>query len=181
LLGSLTKKRHTKLYVCCSYSDLYSVQSSEAGIVTCSYELCISVQYIQSPIQTPSIITLSRDNIYIYIYIHTHTQKCEFRRVCMHMCMLYVCTSYVSCVYIVTCFLGSRPIQRFVARQQLCKYATILQALLGSLSQKVKVKVTLRLTVGQSVILGVEPHMGLMTRYLFLFDSYGLVFVGRPL
>jgi hypothetical protein len=43
------------------------------------------------------------------------------------------------------------------------------------------VNVTLRLTVGQSVSLGVEPHLGLMTRYLLLFDSYGLVFVGRPL
>jgi hypothetical protein len=43
------------------------------------------------------------------------------------------------------------------------------------------VKVTLRLTVSHSVSLGVEPHLGLMTRYLLLFDSYGLVFVGRPL
>jgi hypothetical protein len=33
---------------------------------------------------------------------------------------------------------------------------------------KVKVKVTLRLTVGQSVSLGVEPHLGLMTTYLLL-------------
>jgi hypothetical protein len=41
---------------------------------------------------------------------------------------------------------------------------------------KVKVKVTLRLTVSQSVSLGVEPHLELMTRYLVLFDSYGLVF-----
>jgi hypothetical protein len=49
------------------------------------------------------------------------------------------------------------------------------------LKVKVKVKVTLQLTVGQSVSLGVEPHLGLMTRYLLLFDSYGLVFVGRPL
>jgi hypothetical protein len=46
---------------------------------------------------------------------------------------------------------------------------------------KVKVKVTLRLTVGPSVSLGVEPHVGLMTRYLLLFDRYGLVYVGRPL
>jgi hypothetical protein len=37
---------------------------------------------------------------------------------------------------------------------------------------QVKVKVTLRLTVSQSVSLGVEPHLGLMTRYLILFDSY---------
>jgi hypothetical protein len=43
-----------------------------------------------------------------------------------------------------------------------------------------KIKVTLRLTVSKSVSLGVEPHLGLMTRYLLLFDSYGLVFVGAP-
>jgi hypothetical protein len=35
--------------------------------------------------------------------------------------------------------------------------------------------------VSQSVNLGVEPHLGLMTRYLLPFDSYGLVLVGRPL
>jgi hypothetical protein len=43
-----------------------------------------------------------------------------------------------------------------------------------------QVKVTLRLTVSQSVSLGVEPHLGIMTRYLLLFDNYGIVFVGRP-
>jgi hypothetical protein len=46
---------------------------------------------------------------------------------------------------------------------------------------KVKVKVTLRLTVSQSASLCVELHLGLMTRYLLLLDSYGLVFVGRSL
>jgi hypothetical protein len=35
----------------------------------------------------------------------------------------------------------------------------------GLLTQ-VKVKVTLRLTASQSVSLGVEPHLGLMARYL---------------
>jgi hypothetical protein len=45
----------------------------------------------------------------------------------------------------------------------------------------VKVKVTLRLTVSQSVGFGFEPHLRLMTRYLLIFDSYGLVFMGRPL
>jgi hypothetical protein len=40
---------------------------------------------------------------------------------------------------------------------------------------------TLRLIVSQSVSLGVEPHLGLMTRYLLLFDSYGLALVRRPL
>jgi hypothetical protein len=44
-----------------------------------------------------------------------------------------------------------------------------------------KVKVTLRLTVSQLVSLGVEPHLGLMTRYLLLIDNYGLIFLGRPL
>jgi hypothetical protein len=36
-------------------------------------------------------------------------------------------------------------------------------------------------SVSQSVSLGVEPHLGLMTRYILLFDNYGLDFVGRPL
>jgi hypothetical protein len=36
---------------------------------------------------------------------------------------------------------------------------------------KVKVKVTLRLTVSQSVCLGVEPRLGLMTRCFFLFET----------
>jgi hypothetical protein len=35
-------------------------------------------------------------------------------------------------IHIVTCHLSSQPIERFVARQQLCKYATIMQTLLGS-------------------------------------------------
>jgi hypothetical protein len=35
-----------------------------------------------------------------------------------------------------------------------------------------------RLMVSQSLSLGVDPHIGLMTRYLLLFDSYGLVFRG---
>jgi hypothetical protein len=46
-------------------------------------------------------------------------------------------------------------------------------------SQSQSKKVPLRLTISQSVIRGVERHLGLMTRYLFLFDSYGLVFVGQ--
>jgi hypothetical protein len=36
-------------------------------------------------------------------------------------------------------------------------------------------------SVSQSVSLGVQAHLGIMTRYLLLFDSFGLVFVGRPL
>jgi hypothetical protein len=51
----------------------------------------------------------------------------------------------------------------------------------SNIQVKVKVEVTLRLTVSQLVNLGVEPHLGLMTRYLLLFDSYDLNFMGRPL
>jgi hypothetical protein len=44
-----------------------------------------------------------------------------------------------------------------------------------------EVDVILRLTVSQSVSLAVEPHLGLMTRYVLLFDSYSLIIVARPL
>jgi hypothetical protein len=48
------------------------------------------------------------------------------------------------------------------------------------LSQKSKSHCDWR-SVSQWVSLGVEPHLGLMTRYLLLFDSYGLVFFcGAP-
>jgi hypothetical protein len=57
----------------------------------------------------------------------------------------------------------------------LCSPVTVSQL------TKFKVKVTLRLTVGQSVCLGVYPYLRLMTRYLLLFDSYGLIFMGRSL
>jgi hypothetical protein len=49
------------------------------------------------------------------------------------------------------------------------------------LNEYKKVSVTFRLKVSQSVSLGVEPHLRLMTRYLLLFNSYCRVIVGRPL
>jgi hypothetical protein len=48
-------------------------------------------------------------------------------------------------------------------------------------SVRVRVKLTLQLTASQSVCLGVEPLLGLMTRYLLLLDSYGLVLRGGAL
>jgi hypothetical protein len=39
------------------------------------------------------------------------------------------------------------------------------------LSQSVRVRVTLQLTVSQSVCLGVEPNLGLLTRDIFFFES----------
>jgi hypothetical protein len=66
------------------------------------------------------------------------------------------------------------------SRQQLSTMnsssAELSQLLLTTDSSKVKVK--LRLTVSQSVSLSGEPHLGLMTKYLLLFDSYGLVLWG---
>jgi hypothetical protein len=46
---------------------------------------------------------------------------------------------------------------------------------------QVKVKITLRLTVCQSVRLGVESRLGLMTRRFFLIESYSSVHVWCPL
>jgi hypothetical protein len=43
-----------------------------------------------------------------------------------------------------------------------------------------RVRVTFRLTVSQSVCLSVEPRLGLMTRYLLLFDSFCLVLGRAP-
>jgi hypothetical protein len=61
-------------------------------------------------------------------------------------------------------------------------YPQALSSLFVAFNDSVfKVKVTLQLTISQSVNLSVEPHLGLMTRYLLLFYSYGLIFVGRPL
>jgi hypothetical protein len=57
----------------------------------------------------------------------------------------------------------------------------ILTCLYTDNGTTLEVEVTLRLTVSQSVSLGVEPHLRLMTRYILLFDNYGLAFVGRPL
>jgi hypothetical protein len=50
-------------------------------------------------------------------------------------------------------------------------------------SVRVRVRVSLQLTVSQLVRLGVEPDLGLLTRdnFFFFFLSYGLVIGGRPL
>jgi hypothetical protein len=67
-----------------------------------------------------------------------------------------------------------KPLTLYMLGFALSNFANIFTA-------SFKVKVTLRLTVCQSVSLGIEPHLGPMTRYLFLSDSYVLVSVGSPL
>jgi hypothetical protein len=44
-----------------------------------------------------------------------------------------------------------------------------------------EVEVTLQLTVSQSVCQGIEPTLGLVTRYYFLSEICCFVSVGRPL
>jgi hypothetical protein len=46
---------------------------------------------------------------------------------------------------------------------------------------KVKVKVTLRLTVSQPLCLSVEPNLGILTRDFFFFKFTVLSYLGRPL
>jgi hypothetical protein len=52
------------------------------------------------------------------------------------------------------------------------------------LPHSVRVRVTLQLTASQSVRLGVEPNLGLLTRDIFSFffflESYSLVLIGAP-
>jgi hypothetical protein len=62
-----------------------------------------------------------------------------------------------------------------ISSQPLLRSSTALP-IINHISQ---VKVTLRLTVSQSVSLGVEHHLGLTTRYLLLVDSY-VFFSGAP-
>jgi hypothetical protein len=64
------------------------------------------------------------------------------------------------------------------------RVAQLYPQALGSLyitsySPKVKVKVTLLLTVSQSLSLGVEPHLGLMTRSLLLCFGILLTYTAR--
>jgi hypothetical protein len=56
----------------------------------------------------------------------------------------------------------------------------ILNDLIRNQTRDLKVEVTLRLTVSQSACGGVEPTLGLVTRYYFLSESC-VVSVGRPL
>jgi hypothetical protein len=61
--------------------------------------------------------------------------------------------------------LGNKMLNELSRRQTLDKQSV---AKLRNIGRRLRsqVKVTLRLTVSQSVSLGVEPHLGLMTRYL---------------
>jgi hypothetical protein len=72
------------------------------------------------------------------------------------------------------------PWQRFLTVEILQLHALrfYLHSLPCRTAYRLKVKDALRLTVSQSVSLGVEPYLGLMTRYLLLFHNYGLVFWG---
>jgi hypothetical protein len=68
--------------------------------------------------------------------------------------------------YLKTWIVCSNPAHFFCVCVVLCRY---------------KVKVTLRLTVSQSVCLGVKPKSGTSDQRFFFPQSYCLVFLGRPL
>jgi hypothetical protein len=59
----------------------------------------------------------------------------------------------------------------------------LLQGLLYlTLIVRVRVRVTLQLTVSRSVCLGVEPNLGLLTRYIIFFLKVAVLsYLGRPL
>jgi hypothetical protein len=65
------------------------------------------------------------------------------------------------------------PFRRVVVWQGIGQYLT-------SICCYPWVWVTLRPTGSRSVSLGVEPHLGLMTRYYLLFVSFGLLMLGAP-
>jgi hypothetical protein len=59
-------------------------------------------------------------------------------------------------------------------------HATLIHSSLSlSLSSQSKCHCDWR-SISESVSLDVLPHLGLMSRYLIVFDSYGLVYVGGP-
>jgi hypothetical protein len=79
--------------------------------------------------------------------------------------------------------LGKFPLVQKVLFCRRCNFdMDVFRYFPGGAPTTVKFKVTLRLTVSQSVSLGAEPHRGLMTRYFsLLLDSCGLYFMERPL
>jgi hypothetical protein len=97
------------------------------------------------------------------------------------LCVLRSC--FASVVWFDTYFVSSlfRVPFRTGYNQRMGMYGNYWTYFTEDKSKSSQVKVTLQLTVSQSVSLGVEPHLELMTRYLVLFDSYGLVFFcGAP-
>jgi hypothetical protein len=68
-----------------------------------------------------------------------------------------------------------RPLGLPARSQSLCRLSV-------SESESVRVRVTLQLTVSQSVYLGVEPNLGLLTRDIFFFLKVTVLsYLGRPL
>jgi hypothetical protein len=91
---------------------------------------------------------------------------------------------YSNIIVIINCDNVSRPLGRtpplvLTELKHVWSYTSKMQTF------QVKVKVTLLLTVSQSVRLGVEPNLGLLTRdlfsYFFFFKVTVLPIWGRPL
>jgi hypothetical protein len=94
---------------------------------------------------------------------------------------LYSVTLYSSlliCTQQISQFIKYRLHSRLCTLSCLVASTSLLQLTTGSES-KSKSHCDWR-SVNQSVSHGVDPNRGLMTRWFLLFDSYGLVNVGRP-
>jgi hypothetical protein len=128
----------------------------------------VLLQLLNSEFQFSNLISLAQDKVKVKVMLRPTVS----RPVCLeikHPSRAYD-QIFITVRQLQVCLCGAPSL----TRGRVCR-------LPESLISLAKIKVTLRLTVSQSVSLGVEPYLGLMTRYLLLFDSYGPVFVGRPL
>jgi hypothetical protein len=107
-------------------------------------------------------------------YTHTHTHTCPRSR--FHFCCSVAASNgrrFPSSGFL-NCLCHQLPASNTNISQRLNSSSSLTDC------NSSQVKVTLRLMVSQSVSCSVEPHLGLVSRYLLLFDCYGLVFCGAP-
>jgi hypothetical protein len=113
------------------------------------------------------------------VHIRSTRQHLNSNLVDLHLQMAYNMESYVVCHCFVKCISNRNVFEMLICS---CLYIYICtSSFYQELVFKVEVEVTLRLTASQSVWLGAEPTLGLVTRYYFLSESCGLVSMGRPL
>jgi hypothetical protein len=120
----------------------------------------------------------------VFLYIHAVVRHSTLF-VWVHYYNYFLLTASYSCILIYPARLLPADVTSYAARKPIELRHTLTSgielAVYIAFINEVEFEDTLRLTVSESVSLGVKPHLGLMTRFLIPFDSYGLVFVGRPL
>jgi hypothetical protein len=132
--------------------------TNSENIVQIKEKICIYIYILQrvAYITQISKFTLVSDLANVFIgQSHLHWQ--------VHLCATSL-SQFLPPLISVKCLLS------FAGRACFCSSRSYTKNWLV----QVQVQVTLRLTVSHSVSLGVEPHLGPMTRYLLLFGIYGL-------